>query len=152
MPQTPYMLTADRIIPEGYHLRYLSNQTAPLVIRNPGQALFLDQMTLQGGKPILIFDLQKATSRLHGNTRTSATEATLYAKFDRNGNFEKWGISKDPDSRYTLSEMAGGWLKPLRTGPRDLMLDKERRLTERFPGPKNKEPWAGIKKSKEEGL
>ncbi|KJZ05913.1 hypothetical protein TW85_25170, partial [Marinomonas sp. S3726] len=84
----------------------------------------------------------------HGNTKTPDTEATLYGKFDANGNFEKWGISKDASTRYTPKELAGGRIKEYRRGPRDKMLDRERRLVERFPGPKNNEPWAGSKQPK----
>lgn len=82
----------------------------------------------------------------HGNTRTPDTEATLYGKFDANGNFEKWGISQDASTRYTAKELAGGRIKEYRRGPRDQILDRERRLVERFPGPKNNEPWAGAKR------
>jgi RHS repeat-associated protein len=83
----------------------------------------------------------------HGNTRTGDTEATLYGKFDADGNFEKWGISQGASKRYSASELAGGRIKEYRRGPRDQMLGRERKLVERFPGPKNKEPWAGAKRS-----
>ena len=85
------------------------------------------------------------TKGVHGNARTGGHTATLYGKFDANGNFLKWGISKNPQTRYTSKELNGGYVKEYRTGPRDQILDLERKLTERFPGPQNKEPWAGRK-------
>lgn len=39
--------------------------------------------------------------------------------------------------------MLGKVMIPLEQGPRRLILGKERFLTERFPGPLNREPWAG---------
>ena len=89
---------------------------------------------------------KRSSNSTHGNTRTSDTEATLYGKFDANGNFEKWGISQDASTRYSAKELAGGRIKEYRRGPRDQMLDRERRLVERFPGPKNNEPWAGSRR------
>ncbi|WP_237319182.1 RHS repeat-associated core domain-containing protein [Vibrio sp. J1-1] len=91
---------------------------------------------------------KSSTNSSHGNTRTPDTEATLYGKFDANGNFEKWGISQDASTRYSAKELAGGRIKEYRRGPRDQMLDRERRLVERFPGPKNNEPWAGSRRPK----
>jgi hypothetical protein len=46
--------------------------------------------------------------------------ATLYAKFDKDGNFEKWGNAhrKDPNKRYSSKELAGGRAEPIATGPR----------------------------------
>ena len=89
---------------------------------------------------------RRTSNSTHGNTISSDTEATLYGKFDKNGNFEKWGISQDASSRYSRKELAGGRLKEYRKGPRDQMLNQERRLVERYPGPKNNESWAGSKR------
>lgn len=79
----------------------------------------------------------------HGNTKTPDTQATLYGKFDKDDNFLKWGKSQVPNTRYTSTELAGGYVKPYRIGPTDQILDRERRLIERFPGPENNEQWAG---------
>jgi hypothetical protein len=83
------------------------------------------------------------TGSTHGNSSASQLPATLYGKFDRNDNFLKWGISQDPNFRYDSTGLNGGYLIPYRTGLRSEMLMRERRLVERFPGPENKEPWAG---------
>jgi hypothetical protein len=45
--------------------------------------------------------------------------------------------------RYTSSEINGGEVRRVDRGPRDLMIQKERDLVERNPGPDNHEPWAG---------
>jgi RHS repeat-associated protein len=92
--------------------------------------------------------IKRESNPLHGNTKTPDTTATLYGKFDAEGNFLKWGKSQDPQTRYTSKELNGGFIKEYRTGPTDEILDRERRLVERFPGPDNNEPWAGIKRPK----
>jgi hypothetical protein len=69
----------------------------------------------------------------------------LYGRFDKDDNFQKWGVSQDTGGRYTKGELDGGWLDRYRAGPRGDMLDLERKFVERFPGPLNKEPWAGWK-------
>jgi hypothetical protein len=79
-------------------------------------------------------------------TLFKAIREPLYGKFYANGNFEKWGISQDASTRYSAKELAGGRIKEYRRGLRDHMLDRERRLVERFPGPKNNEPWAGSRR------
>jgi RHS repeat-associated protein len=86
---------------------------------------------------------RSASNTTHGNSRDSTAPATLYALYDRDDNFRKWGISQDHNTRYTSAELNGGKIRPLRSGPRAEMINRERRLVERFPGPDNKEPWAG---------
>jgi len=84
----------------------------------------------------------------HGNTKTPDTTATLYGKFDADGNFLKWGKSQNPHTRYTSKELNGGFIKEYMAGPTDQILNRERRLVERFPGPENNEPWAGSRRPK----
>jgi hypothetical protein len=79
----------------------------------------------------------------HGNSRQSLVPTTLYGRFDENGHFLKWGISQNPDTRYTKKQMAGGHLEEYMTGSRSEILDWEKYLVERHPGPMNREPWAG---------
>ena len=83
-----------------------------------------------------------STAKVHGNT-AGEQPATLYEKYDANGNFLKHGISQDPSKRYTREELNGGYLIRTQTGPRKEMLRIERDLVERRPGPENKERWAG---------
>src|SRR3974390_1101596 len=78
----------------------------------------------------------------HGNTAGSQL-AWLYAKMDQNGHFLKWGVSVDWQTRYSGPELNGGRLVPVGRGPRDEILWIERALVEKYPGPENKEPWAG---------
>ena len=81
----------------------------------------------------------------HGNTLGSQP-ATLYKKYDKNGNFLKHGMSQDPSTRYPKygnNGLNGGYLINGPTGPRDMIAQMERELVERLPGPDNFEPWAG---------
>lgn len=82
----------------------------------------------------------------HGNT-LNEQPTQVYRKYDGEGNFQKNGISNTPNTRYDKDEMAGGTLDILggndRFIPRNRGAAVERFLTERNPGPDNKEPWAG---------
>jgi RHS repeat-associated protein len=107
---------------------------------------------LQGGKNLLKSALEKSSSdssatekKPHGNT-AGDQPAELYEKYDKNGNFEKHGVSQDANKRYSKKELDGGTVKVTDRGPRKEMLQKERQKVETNPGPKNKEPWAGKKK------
>jgi RHS repeat-associated protein len=83
-----------------------------------------------------------APTSTHGNT-AGTQEAFLYGRFDVEGSFEKWGITQDLATRYTKSELAGGQLTRMTSGPRNQMLRIERWLVETSPGPLNHESWAG---------
>ena len=87
---------------------------------------------------------EAAEQAAHAN-KVDGRPATLYQKFDRDGNFLKWGVTKheDPAKRYTRKQIDGGRVRSVERGPRDEMLRKERDLVERRPGPDNREPWAG---------
>lgn len=89
-----------------------------------------------GGSKILL------SESAHGNT-AGFQPATLYERYDADGNFLKYGISQNPSTRYTQKELAGGFLIETKTGPRKEILKTERDLVETNPGPLNKEPWAG---------
>ena len=80
---------------------------------------------------------------IHGNSRQSTVPATLYGLFDKNDNFLKWGVSIDPTTRYSSKVLNGGYVEPYLTSTRGEVLDLERWLVERTPGPVNREPWAG---------
>jgi RHS repeat-associated protein len=85
--------------------------------------------------------LEKAA---HGN-KIDSRPATLYEKYDKDGNFLKHGITKheDPAKRYTAKQIDGGTVVRIDCGPRCEMIKNERDLVERRPGPDNREPWAG---------
>jgi hypothetical protein len=83
-----------------------------------------------------------ALMKAHGNTAGNQP-AELYEKYDKNGNFEKHGVSQDASKRYSKGEVAGGEVRVTDRGPRKEMLAKERQKVETNPGPKNREPWAG---------
>lgn len=70
---------------------------------------------------------------------------------DEQGNFQKWGVTQeagDPARRYG-SDLPEGWtVTEHARGPRSAMLDLERELVEKRPGPLNNEPWAGKRQAK----
>ena len=57
----------------------------------------------------------------------------LYQKLGPNGEHLKYGIAKDPATRYTQEELGGGRLKILTSGSRQDMLRLERNLHETLP-------------------
>jgi len=80
----------------------------------------------------------------HGN-KVDGRLATLYEKYDKEGNFLKHGITRheNPAKRYTAKEIDGGTVVRTDRGPRTERIKKERDLVERRPGPDNHDPWAG---------
>ena len=84
----------------------------------------------------------QAAGGVHGNT-VGKQRAYLYAKYDGNGVFQKWGVTADLADRYSKVELAGGYLERIAVGPRDFIIRLERQLVEMSPGPKNFESWAG---------
>ena len=88
--------------------------------------------------------IQRTTSspNEHGNTLgNQPTE--IYQKYDAEGNYLKTGISQNANTRYKDSEMQGGFLDIIGERPRNKAVQIERNITERRPGPDNKESWAG---------
>ena len=92
----------------------------------------------------------KAKPSLHGNSRSSTKPAVLYAMYDGDGNFQKWGITdkvQNPKSGRYGSSLPDDWdVREMTRGKRTDMLDLERELSEKVPGPLNHESWAGSKK------
>ena len=86
----------------------------------------------------------RASGSDHGNT-AGEQPATLYARFDSEGNFLKYGISQDPETRYSDNELEGGEVKPLQTGPRFQMLAVERYMVEMSRGQLSRESWKGAR-------
>ncbi len=80
----------------------------------------------------------------HGN-KIDSRPATLYEKYDKDGNFLKHGITRheNPSKRYTAKQINGGTVVRTDRGPRSEIVKKERDLVERDPGQDNREPWAG---------
>ncbi len=82
------------------------------------------------------------TCPIHGNSASSPDKAYLYRLYD-SGNYLKTGISKNPQSRYSQTFMQGKDMEILQSGTRREMLNLERFIVERDPGPLNRERWAG---------
>ena len=81
---------------------------------------------------------------VHGNSAASTAMNYLYRLSDsETGAYLKTGISKNPGSRYTKTFMQDKEMEILQTGTRREMLNLERFIVERDPGPLNREPWAG---------
>ncbi len=88
----------------------------------------------------------------HGNL-VDDRPATRYEKVDKDGSLLKHGITKhqDPTKRYTTKQIGDGKVVRMERGPRREMLKKERDLVETNPGPENREPWAGKRRTPQNG-
>ena len=83
---------------------------------------------------------------VHGNSALSPKTAYLYRLEDRaTGAHLKWGVTDDPSQfgRYTSGYLEDKLMSFEDQGPRSLMLQIERDMTEIDPGHLNNEPWAG---------
>jgi len=99
-----------------------------------------------GDSPLSFVDLYGLKRGTRRNSDSSPT--WLYQLVDKNGCKFKNGISCDPDKRYskTWLQSMGLTMRKLRCYPdRASALGVERWLTERWPGPGNREKWAGSK-------
>ena len=86
------------------------------------------------------------------NCDLSTALTSLYQKIGPDGEHLKFGIAKDPATRYTLEELGGGRLKILATGIRSEMLKLERALHETLPiGPEEGQKFY-IQKQIDKGL
>jgi hypothetical protein len=63
----------------------------------------------------------------------SENDTFLYQKLSSTGEHLKYGITKNPATRYTSAELNGGWLNILASGSRQDMLALERSLHETLP-------------------
>jgi hypothetical protein len=81
----------------------------------------------------------------HGNSALSSRMAYLYRMEDARGNFLKWGVTQDLNTRYTGAAGRRVVLVQVKQGRRADMLRLERDLVETFPGPLNNELWAGAR-------
>jgi hypothetical protein len=89
-------------------------------------------------------DAATTAARIHGNSASSPATSYLYRLTNgQTGEYLKTGISKNPFSRYTSSFMQDKEMEILTSGSRREMLNLDRFIVERDPGPLNLEPWAG---------
>jgi hypothetical protein len=89
-------------------------------------------------------DAATTAARIHGNSANSPATSYLYRLTNsRTGEYLKTGISKNPFSRYSGPFMQDKEMELLTSGSRREMLNLERFIVERDPGPLNREPWAG---------
>lgn len=80
---------------------------------------------------------------VHGNARLSTKTTYLYRLSDDSGNYLKTGITSNPGGRYSQKYLLDKRLDFLTSGSRSDMLNLERFIVERDPGPLNFERWAG---------
>jgi RHS repeat-associated protein len=89
-------------------------------------------------------DAAATAARIHGNSASSPATSYLYRLEDAaTGDYLKTGISKNPLSRYSQTFMRGKRMRIVQKGSRREMLNLERFIVERDPGPLNRERWAG---------
>lgn len=87
-------------------------------------------------------NIVNAENGTHGNSRSSARTTYLYELQTRSGEFLKYGISINPDTRYSNAFMVDKRIFRITSGTRSDMLALERQMVTSNPGPLNKEPWA----------
>lgn len=79
----------------------------------------------------------------HGNTLDN-TPTQIYRRVsDLDDSYQKTGISNDAHKRYAAEELGFDRVDVVGTRPRTQAAKLERFIVERWPGPLNKEPWAG---------
>ena len=84
------------------------------------------------------------SASVHGNSRNSSALTYLYRLEDDEGELVKWGITSNIKGRYPASFLEDKTLVPMTSGSRSDMLNLERWIVERDPGPLNLERWAGV--------
>ena len=83
--------------------------------------------------------------KVHGNSHQSTETNYLYAKFDDEDEFLKWGKTDNLLERYGTKGRDD--IDPVRDGGNIVDIKAiERELAEKIPGKDNKERWAGAKK------
>ena len=75
----------------------------------------------------------RAATKVAGTAAKAAPELFLYQKLSAAGKHLKYGTSKNPATRYTKKEMAGGRLKIIASGDRKSMLALERNAHKTLP-------------------
>lgn len=138
--------TGDKIATGvGLALPFVSGSAVKKVIDNVG---LTDELIKAADN--VVGAIRKVGEKVHGNSLSSNVEKFLYQKFDKGGNFLKWGKTQNLDTRYTKEQLDGGWLERYDSGNAIEIHAKERNKVETDPGPENKEPWAGKRKNENE--
>lgn len=91
-------------------------------------------------------------SQIFNATKSTGSGNYLYQKVGSQGEHLKYGITKNPTTRYTKSQLDGGQLKVVAEGSKKEMLSLERSLHETLPiGPEEGQLFY-IQKQIEKGL
>jgi hypothetical protein len=93
--------------------------------------------------------LRGAAGALHGNAAASTRLTYIYSLWQKGPGgrlkFLKWGVTSNLQGRYPQWYMRGKVLRVHGNGaPRREILDLERALVRRHPGPLNRELWRGL--------
>lgn len=86
------------------------------------------------------------SSDAHGHRENAALSGRvtyLHRLTADDGEFLKWGVTYNPAKRYSAREVIGRDMQIFTSGTRRQMLDLERWIVERDPGPLNRESWRG---------
>jgi hypothetical protein len=147
---------ANAKLPIGYTMNFDGTVTGPgggrltIVATDGNGAPIFQRLSGVGSPTSNFFSVDSAgkqvsmPSPLANGNSFSTGPTTLYRLYDSGGNFLKWGISNTPGSRYTATELNGGYLDSIGTfDQRSTAAGIERYLSETQPGPLNLEPWAG---------
>jgi hypothetical protein len=141
------LATASALTPGATETRVGQKSFAPLESRQaePFQTAGLHQENPGCGYDVAPESLLAA--------KTGVQDATyLYQKVGAQGEHLKFGITKNPATRYTQEELAGGRLRIIGQGERSEMLRLERQLHETLPiGPEEAQKFY-IQKQIEKGL
>lgn len=136
-------------VPEGGKLKALGGAALNIFGSIPGGGTTAGIFAKAPGVKAAIAEAVEGATKVHGNSKLSTAETTLYRLETRSsGEYLKTGVTSKaiPEKRYSNSFMADKKMTPLDKGKRAEMLDKERKIVEKNPGPLNREPWAGKRK------
>ena len=104
-----------------------------------------------GVKAAIVEIAGDAAKAVHGNSKLSKAETTLYKLETTEGKYLKTGVTSKPiiEKRYSSKYMQDKRMIGQEKGSRADMLKKEREIVEKTPGPLNKERWAGKRKDEQ---
>ncbi|WP_327240610.1 polymorphic toxin-type HINT domain-containing protein [Streptomyces sp. NBC_01318] len=142
---------------EDIHAYYVLAGATPVLVHNCGASIAGHSTSCAcatGAQPRLANGRMGASlnprparaASTHGNSRNSTATNYLYVLEDASDTYLKVGITDNPAGRYSARKMAAmgaDRMRILTSGSRTDMLNIERYIEERWPGPLNNVSWAG---------
>ncbi|MFE1881618.1 polymorphic toxin-type HINT domain-containing protein [Streptomyces diastatochromogenes] len=126
---------------EDLHTYYVLAGNTPVLVHNSSCRTPDGRFAVDPNKPP-----KPVSDGTHGNSKNSKATNYLYVLEDVNGAYLKVGITNDPAGRYSAREMTAmgaDRMRVLTSGSRTDMLNFERYIEERWPGPLNNVSWSG---------